>query len=192
MPEMQNRERRRAELTVAEVVDVDRSTYATLPPYDPTHEVRPPRGRGVRGSYRHAADIDALLAPYVDDALAGVPDRLLAERVGLSQQQVKLWRRRRHIPGRRRKTPAVVGTKFLLGHLLGEDTEPVPHSVSPVCGEWRPPAYVLRRPLDYSLFARMVSALVDVFTVEEIAGGIGIDGRDITNALALVDARGEP
>lgn len=181
----------RNDLRVADILDpVDLATASTLAPYDPKHEVRQPLRRGARGRYRHAAEIDALLTPYVDDALAGVPARLIARRAGLSAQQVKQWRARRRIPGRRGRAPAELGTQFMVGALLGEPTQPVPHEFSPVNGAWRPPAYALRRPLDYALFTRMVCRLCDEFAIDQVAHGIGIDERDIAMALVLDAARG--
>jgi len=174
---------------VADILDLGDAVAALgLPPYEPRHEVRPTLNRGPRGRYRHTAEVDALLAPYVDDAVAGVPDRLIARRVGLSTQQVKLWRSRRRIPGRRGRAAAELGTRFMIAGLLGEKTEPVSHEFSPVEGAWRPPVYALRRPLSYVLFTRMVSRLADEFTIGQIAEGIGIEERDV--ALVLDAARG--
>ena len=161
-----------------------------LPVYDPKHEARPPRRRGARGKYKHAAEVDALLAPYVEDAIGGVPDRLLAQRTGLSAQQVKQWRSRRRIRGRRGRAPVELGTRFMVAALLGEETNPVPHEFSVVEGTWRPPAYALRKPLNYELFTSIVGRLRDEFTAEEIADGIGIEARDVAMATVIGAAGG--
>ncbi|MFO0680504.1 MAG: hypothetical protein U0234_00570 [Sandaracinus sp.] len=175
---------------VAELLGVELDIARELPPYDPRDETRPALRRGARGKYRHAAEIDALLAPFTNDAIAGVPDALLARRVGVSFEQVKHWRRRRHIQGRRGRAPTAVGTNFMLGALLGEPTEPVAHEISPTHGQWRPPAYALRRPLSFGLFARMIAVLVESFTVDQIAQGFGFEERDVALALALWTERG--
>lgn len=173
--------------TVADVLDPPAQRAGLdLPPYDPSDEPRPAmRPRGYRGCYRSAAEVEALLAPFIDDAIAGVPDRWIARRTGLSAQQVKQWRSRRRIRGRRGRLPAELGARFLLASFLGESTEPVPHEVSPVGGAWRPPAYVLRRPLQYDAFVRAVRLLAGTMTTEEIALGIGIDERDVEIAVTL-------
>lgn len=177
---------------VVDILDpADAARALDLPPFEPRDELMPALRRGRRGAYRSAADVDALLSAYLDDALAGVPDRLIARRTGLSAQQVKLWRARRGIAGRRGRAPVELGTRFLVSALLGEETTPVPHEFSPVQGAWRPPAYALRRPLDYRLFARVVSRLVDELTVDQIASAIGIDERDIEMAIRIEAARGD-
>lgn len=176
--------------TVADVLGLDaQASGRSAAPYDPTHEVRPAtRTRGMQR--RSAAEVDARLVPFLNDALVGVPDRLLAERTDLEPSQVKQWRARRRIRARRGRAPAIVGAQFLIGSLLGEATEPVPHEISPVDGAWRPPVYALRRPLQYDLFVRAVSTLASAMTSEEIALAIGIDERDVAMALALSAERG--
>lgn len=176
---------------VRDVVGVDAAAaLRELPAYDPKDETRPALRRGVRGKYRHVGEVDALLAPFTNDALAGVPDRLIADRADLSVQQVKRWRHRQRIKRRRGSPPPQVGTQFMVASLLGEPTEPVAHEFSPTHGEWRPPAFALRRPLTFDLFAKMIAVLVDDFTIDEIAHGFGFEGRDVALALALWTARG--
>lgn len=188
MADIHNEPQPRNERRVADIIDAH--IARALPPFDPKNELRAPLKRGSRGRYRHAVEVEALRAPFVDDALAGVPNRLIAERSGLSAKQVHIWRTGRRIVGRHGRAPAALGTKFLVSSLLGEPTTPVPHSFSKVAGAWRPPAYALRRPLDFQLFARMVGRLKDEFTIEEIALGIGIEERDIAMAIILDEARG--
>lgn len=175
---------------VAEVVGVAVAPLRELSPYDPKDEIRSTLRRGVRGRYRHAGEVDALLAPFTNDALAGVPDRMVANRAGLSVEQVKQWRRRQHIPGRRGRPQPQLGTQFMVSALLGEPTEPIAHEFSPTHGEWCPPAFALRRPLKFDLFANMIAVLVDNFTIDEIAHGFGFEARDVELALALWAARG--
>lgn len=176
--------------TVGDVLDADAAAFgAATAPYDPKDEVRSPaRARGPQR--RPASEIDALLAPFVNDALAGVSDRLIAQRTGLVAQQVKHWRTRRCIHRRRGRRPAALGTQFLLASLLGTATEPVPHEISPVEGAWRAPVYALRRPLRYDLFVRAVSALATEMTCEEIALAVGIEERDVWLAIVLGAERG--
>lgn len=178
--------------TVADLLDADaQASGRSAAPYDPHDEIRPStRTRGPQR--RSASEVDTLLAPFFADALAGVADRLIAQRVGIDAQQVKRWRARRRIRGRRGRVPARMGTQFLIAGLLGDETVPVPHDVSPVQGAWRPPVYALRQPLRYDLFARVVRVLAAEMTSEEIALGIGIEERDVLAALVLGAERGAP
>lgn len=178
--------------TVADILVADAQASArSAAPYDPNDEIRPStRTRGPQR--RSASEADRLLAPFINDALAGVADRLIAQRIGIDAQQVKQWRARRHIRGRRGRVPAGLGTQFLLAGLLGEETVPVPHEVSPVQGAWRPPVYALRRPLRYDLFVRVVRLLATEMTSEEVALGIGIEERDVLAALVLGAERSAP
>lgn len=165
---------------------------AALPPFDPDGEPGPqlrPRAAS-RGTYMKFATVDARLSPYAPDAKAGVSDKVLARRTELSVGQVRAWRRRqgiRHEPGR---PTGEVGRWYLSRSLVGATPGPVPHAVSPVGGDWRLPEYVLREPLDFNLFARAVSLLVEQFTTEEISKAIGIAERDIYNVVVLYAARG--
>ncbi len=178
--------------TVADILDADAQASGRLAaPYDPRDEIRPStRARGPQR--RSASEVDSLLAPFINDALAGVADRLIAQRVGIDAQQVKQWRTRRHIRGRRGRVPASIGTQFMIASFLGEETVPVPHEVSPVQGAWRPPVYALRRPLRYDLFVRAVGLLATEMTSEEVALGIGIEERDVLAAMVLGAERGAP
>lgn len=178
--------------TVADILDAVAQTSAReLPPYDPRNESRPVRpARAARGTYRSAAQVDETLKPFASDAHAGVSDRLIGSRTGLSPQQVKRWRSRGSIRGKRGRRPTELGTRFLIASLIGEPTTPVPHEVSPLHGEWRPPAYALRRPLRYDLFVRAVHALATDMTIEEIALAMGIDERDVAMAAIVHAERG--
>lgn len=176
--------------TIADILGADAQASArAAPPYNPSDEVRP--ATNSRGpARRRASEVDALLARFVDDALAGVPDRLIGQRTGLAAQQVKQWRARRRIRGRRGRAAAQLGTRFLLASFLGEHTTPVPHEVSMVGGAWSPPAYTLRRPLRYDLFVHAVCMLVADMTTEEIALAIGVDQRDVEIAVTLGTGHG--
>lgn len=144
-----------------------------------------------RGPYMKAAVVDAELAPLEADAHAGIPDAVLARRVGLRVTQVRTWRRRRRVSRRRGRPPDHLGTSYLLAHYLGRAIPAVPHvTISPVGGEWSPPEYTLREPLNYSLFAEVVSSLVGQYSTHEIARAIGIAERDVFNAVVLYEARG--
>jgi hypothetical protein len=185
-------QRLRETSTVADVLDpASQAAGRGLPAYDPRTESLPSRARpSTRGGYRSADHVDATLAPFASDAAAGVPDRLIGSRTGLSAQQVKRWRARRRIRGQRGRRPTELGTRFLLASLLGEHTEPVLHEVSAVQGAWRPPAYTLRRPLKYDLFVRAVHLLQAEMTIEQIALAVGIDERDVAMAALLHAERG--
>jgi hypothetical protein len=161
-----------------------------LPPYEPFQDIRKPVRRYKRGSYMTPMIIDGLLTRYIPDMQAGIPDHLIGRRVGLSPSQVKRWRGKKEIVGRRGPTPPLMGAQFMLGAMLGEQTAAVEHEFSVVRGTWRPPAYALRCPLNYNLFVKMVVTLIKVFSVEEIAAGIGIEARDVELAF-IMSERGE-
>lgn len=177
--------------TVAEILGIDGDAVRDLPSYSAAEDAPPPRARrGRRGRYLRAAEVDARLAPYVDDARAGVPDVMLASRTALTTERVRQWRRRHGIAGRRGRPSAQLGRTFLIAPLLGERVQPLPHDVaSPVAGEWRPPVYLLREPLAYELFAECVVMLSERFTTEQIAQAIGIAERDVYDAIVLYECR---
>ncbi len=182
-----DRERR-----VGEVLDVDLAEVIKLPPYDPRDELPPTTTSGrPRGRYLRATEVDARLEPFIEDARAGVPDSMLAQRSGLTTERVRQWRRRHGINGRRGRPSAAQGRAYLVAPLLGERVPPVAQDVaSPVGGRWRPPVYLLREPLRYDLFAACVAILVEQFTTAEIAAAIGFAERDVFDAVALYEARG--
>ncbi len=180
------------ERRVVDALGVDPTTTVELPPFEPADELPPEKkSRCRRGPYLRAAEVDAKLEPFVEDAHAGVPDSMLAQRSGLTTERVRQWRRRRGIQGRRGRPSAAEGRAYLVAPLLGERVPPVAQDVdSPVGGRWRPPVYLLREPLRYDLFTACVVVLVEQFTTAEISAAIGIAERDVFDAIALHEARG--
>lgn len=176
---------------VADVLAVEPGVIE-LPGFDPADEAPPEtRARRSRGPYLRATEVDARLAAFVEDARAGVPDAMVAQRSGLTTERVRQWRRRHHISGRRGRPSAAEGRAYLVAPLLGEPVPPVAQDVgSPVDGRWRPPVYLLREPLNYDLFAACVAVLVEQLTTAEISAAIGIAERDVFDAVALHEARG--
>lgn len=177
---------------VSDALGIDINLVRDLPAFDPRTEspptlaARPPR----RGPYLKAAVVDAELAPLEADAKAGIPDTVLARRAGFGLAQVRKWRRRRRVSGRRGRPRDHLGTTYLIAHYLGRAVPAVPHiTISPVGGDWSPPEYTLRQPLEYALFAEVVSALVGQFSTHQIARAIGIAERDVFNAVVLYEAR---
>ena len=131
-----DRERR-----VGEVLDVDLAEVVELPPYDPRDELPPTTtSRRPRGRYLRATEVAARLEPFMEDARAGVPDSMLAQRSGLTTERVRQWRRRHGINGRRGRPSAAQGRAYMVAPLLGERVPPVAQDVaSPVesLAEWR-------------------------------------------------------
>jgi hypothetical protein len=81
---------------------------------------------------------------------------------------------------------------YQLNALLAHDVGPLVQlaASSPTHGRWRPPEYVLRRPLKYDAFVEVVVYGVERFSVGELAEALGFDERDVLDAIALNDARG--
>ncbi len=136
------------------------------------------------------AEVDALLHPLHEDALAGVPDALLARRAGLTREQVRQWRRREGIPGRGGARTVTEQLDYALRPR--SDTAPLLHAAatSAVGGTWEPPSYVLRTPLHYDRFVDLVAIAVQHFTSGEIGAALGVRERDVLDALRLHEARG--
>ena len=177
-----------ARLTVAAALDINIELAAALPDYDPRVETPPRSPRPTsRGPYKKRDDVDARLEPLRLDAVAGVPDQLIARRAGLTREVVRQWRRRERIAGRRGRTPPALGARYALDALLGRDVGALVHfaASSPVGGRWRPPEYVLRRPLRYDAFVEVISDAVGRFSTAELAEALGFEERDIVDAVAL-------
>jgi hypothetical protein len=180
-------------MKVAELLEGDVDDLLRLPRFDPRVELREVKRtkRKRRCPYMSAAAVDAQLAPFRADAEAGVPDALIAKRSGRTSHQVQHWRHRNKIYGRKGRMNRGMALSYLLGGLIAG--EPVlRHDVSPVRGEWSPPAYVLREKLSYDLFARTCHRLVTElsYTISDVARAIGVRERDVDDAVALFEARG--
>lgn len=176
-------------LTVAAALDINIELAAALPDFDPRAESLPASRRStLRGKYRKRADVDTRLEPLRLDALAGVSDELIARRAGLTREQVRQWRRRERIAGRRGRTPPQLGARYALDALARrDDVGALVHlaASSPVGGRWRAPEYVLRRPLRYDAFVEVITDAVGRFTTAELAEALGFEERDIIDAIAL-------
>ena len=180
--------------TVAKALDINIEQAAALPRYDPSNECPPPLPkRALRGQYRSRAEVDQRLDPFRGDALAGVSDELIGRRVGLTKEIARQWRRRQGIGGRRGRLHLAEGARYQLDALLTHDVGPLVQlaASSPTHGRWRPPEYVLRRPLKYDAFVEVVVYGVERFTVGELAEALGFEERDLLVALALHNARGK-
>lgn len=179
--------------TVADALGIALQEVSQVPPYHVGSEpVTKARGRRTRsGRYTKAAEVDALLEEFRPDAEAGVPDEWLGRRVGLSKYQVARWRKRQGIarnPGRR---PARRQFEVLAADVFGRNPMPlVVPTDSPVDGQWEPPKYVLREPLDYGRFAELVHDLVRLgHAPATVAAGLGVRPADVEDACRLWVAR---
>ncbi len=174
--------------TVAAHLGIKLGNVKHLRPFELAPPATKPKQRPAR--YNRAAAIDAKLAPYLVDARNGVPDALIAKRASLSPEVVGAWRRRAGIrsdPGRR---PYSTLLAFDLQGMTGARPRG-PHITSPVAGQFEPPTYVLREPLDYGSFLRAVQTLrANGFSVSQIAAGVGVLQRDVADALRIADTRG--
>lgn len=122
--------------------------------------------------------LDSLLA----EAKAGASDQYLATKADVSLRQVQLWRKRRGIPSD--KGPVQEAVSALQG--LASAYEPTAHRTSEAF-DWETPEFLLRRPLDYTSFARACFTLHTVasFTTRQISRATGTRQRDVEQALDL-------
>lgn len=180
--------------TVADALAIDPNDPPPVSPYRLGSEAtsRAQRGRCTSpGQYSKAAEVDALLEDHKPDAEAGVPDEWLGRRVGLSKDQVSRWRRRHGIGRSARRKSRRLPLEVMAVDVFGRN--PMPRIVptnSPVDGQWEPPRYVLREPLDYTRFAELVFDLVSIgHSPARVAAGLGVRPTDVDDACRLWAAR---
>lgn len=130
------------------------------------------------------AEIDRRLDPLYKDALAGVADRLLAKKARVKVRDVRRWRARRQIRGRKGRTPRAVLAGLYFRELLhpGERSA-VEHHVAGSVARFEPPPYVLRIPLDYGGLVDVVRRLrASGLSLTQISDAIGIAVEDLAIA----------
>lgn len=124
---------------------------------------------------------------YLQEARDGASDAWLAERADVSIRQVRLWKAERHI-----ESPGTGEPSALQG--LARDYLPHQHPVASQL-DWDSPRFVLREPLDYTLYSRACATLRhERFTVIQISRATGTRVEDVELALELwqrhLDRRG--
>lgn len=176
--------------TVAKALEIDVARAADLPAF----VLNPPDARKCHprpAKHIKAEQVDAMLAPYRVDAVNGVPDKLIAARAKVSPMIMRAWRRRQKIeppPGRR---PYTMLLPYELQTMLGGAAARGPHPTSSSLDAFEPPAYVLREPLDYACFVRVVATLrASGFSIQQIASGVGVLDRDVAQAVQVGERRG--
>ncbi len=120
------------------------------------------------------------LDSYLEEARAGAPDDWLAKRTGLSIKLVKRWKVSRGITlpaGGAEQLAAIQGLAQSYNarlHIVGSDLQ----------GQSRPPEYMIREPLDYSLLCRAVYTLAQYLGMEDsdLAVAFGLRTSDIITA----------
>lgn len=118
------------------------------------------------------------------EARAGVPDETIARLSGASIRAVANWRRSRGIKHRTSFAGSSAGQHLAL-RLLATDYVAATHSVGSVFrGNWTPPEFVIRVPLDYTAFCRVVAELSS-YSATALSQALGIREHDITSARVL-------
>lgn len=121
------------------------------------------------------------LDPFEESSRSGVPDEVISERSGVSTTSVAQWRRAKGIKKPRGYAGGAQGQRYAL-QLLGDSFE-VPHAVKNTFGgNWKVPEYLLRVPLSYTAFCRLVHGLE--LSAAEVAEAIGVKEQDVLDARA--------
>lgn len=122
--------------------------------------------------------LDSLLA----EAKAGASDEWLANQADVSIRQVQLWKKRRGVSSD--KGPIQEAVSALQG--LAQAYEPSLHKTGEAF-DWETPEFLLRRPLDYTQYARACFTLstIAMFTNRQISRATGTRERDVEQAIAL-------
>lgn len=121
------------------------------------------------------------LDKYLEESKAGLPDEVIAERSGWSVDSVAKWRRQRGVKKPRGLGGGAEGQRYAL-QLLGSPMTSRHTTGNLFAGNWKIPEYLLRQPLNYTAFCRLVhsSRLSD----SELSEAIGVRDSDITAARA--------
>jgi hypothetical protein len=137
------------------------------------------------------------LDPFLEEAKAGAPDDWLARKAGVSLEVVLWWRKEKGVV--RRRGPQRAREEVVWAAGFGMDYDPKLHSAgSDLSGEWSAPEYLLRKPLKYREFCRLVYALHVQLAAgpELIATAFGVRIRDAELALMVwsrhLEANGVP
>lgn len=123
----------------------------------------------------------ARLDEVVAEARAGASDDFLARAVSVTVDAVRAWRKARNIKRVRRKKSETVDA-VLAVDIDGTRTDAAMHVVddSIAIGTWEPPQFVLRDPLAYTDFCRVMHGLREANEPGEvIAAALGFRPRDI-------------
>jgi len=127
------------------------------------------------------------LEPFLEEAKAGAPTSWLAHHAEVSIDTVQRWRRHRGIVLRGNRGRKLEATAWALD-VFGDGFDPVLHKAKNTNhGVWEVPEFVIRKPLDYDEFCRMVWELHNICGHEpdRIAGSVGVREKDVELALSL-------
>lgn len=147
----------------------------------PVQVVKMPKSRKLEEAFK-------ALDAYTTQAESGVLDTVLAKHVGVTRTAVKKWRASRgiHRPRGPRSASAQTATAI---RLLGSPITPDPlhrTMTSVVGGQWSPPEFLLRQPIDYTQFARLSRSLLDQgYRIHEISMAFGFGEQDIETATTI-------
>lgn len=121
-----------------------------------------------------------LLDQYSEEAQAGATDEWLHSMTEVPHPVISRWRIARGL-----KRIAVAPETITAIQNLAQTYAPSMHTVgSAFQGQWQPPQYVLRKPLNYTLLCRSIHHLLyDVgFSVEQASEALGIRESDVALA----------
>jgi hypothetical protein len=137
--------------------------------------------------HRRRAEIDQLLEGKQRQVMTGATDRNIAALFDIRPDDVRAWRRRKGLAGKRGRPrlelpvgvhPGERVPRSRLQRTLGGPEDPLL------------PAYVEKRPLDYLLLGKLTAAAVELgWTVEDLALATGVHDTDLGVAYDIYQAR---
>ena len=121
------------------------------------------------------------LDQFTDEAIAGATDDWLAEHAETSISMVTRWRNERGIQ------KVVTPDPLVAIQNLSSSYDPAMHVVGSVFeGNWSPPQYVIRSPMNYTEFCRIVHMATHDAGIDtaSVASGLGVREQDVSRAAA--------
>jgi hypothetical protein len=122
---------------------------------------------------------EQVLDQFLAEARMGATNEWLAQKTGVSLRFIEHWRRRRDLPLNQPETLSA-----LIGLIAAYD--PQQHRTSTDL-DWETPAFLLRQPIQYTMFAKTVFDLTTLTELgpELLSQALGVRTKDIEHAVML-------
>lgn len=141
----------------------------------------------TKRQYLSNDEVSRILDGYRFAITAGQTDEEIAGETGISTRTIQRWRLQVGLQRATRPTKKTEEINAISS--FGEHLQDVKHRTrsSAVDGEWKPPAFVSRQVLDYSLFLQALDACTRLsgMTEEEVAQALGVTPLSIAQGLAI-------